>query len=219
MHPLSPLIPPIQNNFSFPFLTYHSSNLCSSYKATCIDLRQELRQPFESVRISHSSNDRAHVQFNGSHIIVGVGSLVFAVGVHQAEGVLELFFGSCRRHVNFVSQNQERDVLQFLAGQESVQLFFCFGEAASVNGVHEVDDAVDGGEVILPEASRGFVATEIEGLELDVANDEFVRVGVESWDMDLHAVLFEHVQQRGFAGIVETQKQNFSIFVVEACGS
>ena len=61
------------------------------------------------------------------------------------------------------------------------------------------------------------MSTQIERLELDVANNELARVRVERRDVRLHAVLFEHVQQRGFAGIVETEKQNFGIFVVETC--
>jgi hypothetical protein len=47
------------------------------------------------------------------------------------------------------------------------------------------------------------VSTEIKGLELDVSNDEFVRVGVQRWNVDLHAVLLEHVQQSRLTGIVQ----------------
>jgi len=61
------------------------------------------------------------------------------------------------------------------------------------------------------------VAAQVEGLELDLANDQLVGVGVERRDVDLYAVLLEHVQQGGLAGIVQPQEQNFGILVIESC--
>jgi len=47
------------------------------------------------------------------------------------------------------------------------------------------------------------VPPEIECFELELADDEFVRVGVECGDVCLDAVFLEHVEKGGFAGVVE----------------
>ena len=36
--------------------------------------------------------------------------------------------------------------------------------------------------------------------------------------MGLDAVFFQHVQERGFAGVVETEEEDFGIFVIEPEG-
>lgn len=43
----------------------------------------------------------------------------------------------------------------------------------------------------------------VECLEPDLPDDELVGVGVEGGLVDLHAVLLQHVEEGGLAGIVE----------------
>lgn len=57
---------------------------------------------------------------------------------------------------------------------------------------------------------------QVEGLELDVPDDQLVGVRVERRDVDLDAVLLQHVQQRRLAGIVQSQEQNLRVLVIEA---
>lgn len=38
--------------------------------------------------------------------------------------------------------------------------------------------------------------------------------GVESWVVNLHSVITQHVKQSGFACIIKSQEQDFSAFVV-----
>jgi hypothetical protein len=38
---------------------------------------------------------------------------------------------------------------------------------------------------------------------------------MQSGNVHLYAVLFQHVQQRGLPGIVESQKENFGILMIE----
>lgn len=45
--------------------------------------------------------------------------------------------------------------------------------------------------------------SQIEGFELELSDDEFVRVGMECGDMRLDAVFLEHVEEGGFAGVIE----------------
>jgi len=59
---------------------------------------------------------------------------------------------------------------------------------------------------------------QIKGFEFELSNDEFVRVGVECGDVCLDAVFLEHVEEGGFAGVVEPEKEDFGIFVVEPEG-
>lgn len=62
------------------------------------------------------------------------------------------------------------------------------------------------------------MSAEIKGFEFDLSDDEFVGVGVEGGDVDLDAVFFEHVQEGCFSGVVESQKEDFGVFVIKSCG-
>lgn len=60
------------------------------------------------------------------------------------------------------------------------------------------------------------MSAEVECFELELSYDEFVGVGVEGGDVGLDAVFFEHVEEGGFAGVVEAEEEDFGVFVVEA---
>ena len=62
------------------------------------------------------------------------------------------------------------------------------------------------------------MTSEIKGFEFELAYDELVGVGVEGGDVGLDAVFFEHVKKGGFTGVVESEKEDFGVFVVEAEG-
>lgn len=57
--------------------------------------------------------------------------------------------------------------------------------------------------------------SQIKRLELQLTNNELVGVGMEGGDVGLDAVFFEHVEEGGFAGVVEAEEKDFGIFVVE----
>jgi hypothetical protein len=157
-------------------------------------LRQKLRQPLEPIRVPHPLDNAAHVQLNGSDRVVAVGALVLAVRVYQTQRILELLFGGGGGHVDLVPEDQEGHVLELIGREEGIQLPLGLGEPAPVDGIDQVHDAVHRGEVILPEPTRRFVSAQIEGLELDVPDNELIRVGVERGDVRLHAVFLEHVK-------------------------
>lgn len=189
----------------------HSSRLPG--KGAC--LGEELRQPLEPVRVPHPSDDAAHVQLDGPDPGGPVRALVLPVRVDEAERVLELLLARRGGHVDLVPQHQEGDVVELFARQERVELLLGLGEAAPIDGVDQVHDAVDRGEVVLPQPAGRFVAAQVEGLELDVADDELVCVGVEGGDVDLDAVLLEHVEEGRLPGIVQPQEQDLRVLVVQ----
>lgn len=164
-----------------------SSNSPVSSKAT--DLGEELREPLEPIRVTHPSNDRTHVKLNGANTRIQIGFVVLPISVHKAESILHLLLGRSRGHINFITEDEEGHVREFVGGEEGVELLLGLRESAAVNRVHKIHHPVDGREVILPEAPRRLVAAKIEGLKLDLSNDQLVRVGVERWDVDLDAVL------------------------------
>ena len=148
-------------------------------------------------------------------VLIGLG--VLAVCVHKSERVLELLLRCGGGHVNLVAEDEEGDVGQLVRGEEGIELLLGLGEPSPIDGIDQIHDAVYRREIILPQAAGRLVAAQVEGLELDLANDQLVGVGVERRDMDLYAVLLEHVQQGGLAGIVQPQEQNFGILVIESC--
>ena len=179
-------------------------------------LRKELRQPLEAIGVTHSPDHGAHVHFDRADTGVLIGLGVLAVCVHKSEGVLELFLRCSGGHIDLVAQDEEGDVGQLVGGEEGIELLLGLGETSPIDGIDEVNDAVDGGEIVLPQATGGLVSAEVEGLELDLADDQLVGVGVERRDVDLYAILLEHVQECGLAGIVQPQEQNFGILVIES---
>ena len=85
----------------------------------------KLGQPLESFGVTHSADDAAHEYFNGTDrgevfvmLLVATlsyrphGGVILAERVRQSQGRPQLFLGRSRGHVNFVSQNQKRDILQ-----------------------------------------------------------------------------------------------------------
>ena len=171
----------------------------------------------EAIGVTHSPDHGAHVHFDRADTGVPIGLGVLAVCIHQTEGVLELLLRCGGGHINLVAQDEEGDVGQLVGGEKGIELLLGLGETSPIDGIDEVNDAVDRGKVILPQATGGLVSTEVKGLELDLADDQLVGVGVERRDVDLYAILLEHVQECGLAGIVQPQEQNFGIFVIESC--
>ncbi len=175
-----------------------------------------MRQPHESILVSHPPHDRAHVYLYGPDCRILIRPVVLPVRVHQPEGVLQLLLRRRRGHVDLIPENEERHVLQFVRSKEGVELRLRLGESPAIDGVDEVDDAVHGREVILPQPTGRLVPAEVEGLQLQLSNDELVGVGMQSRDVGLDAVLLEHVEEGGLPGVVEAEEEDLRILVVKA---
>ena len=65
----------------------------------------------------------------------------------------QLLLAHSIRMIDFVSQDEERDFVKVLHGQERVELGFGLDEALVVFRVDEEDYARDFGEVVFPEAA------------------------------------------------------------------
>mmetsp|Transcript_91643 Transcript_91643/g.263733 ORF Transcript_91643/g.263733 Transcript_91643/m.263733 type:complete len:285 (+) Transcript_91643:153-1007(+) len=180
-------------------------------------LLQELRQPLEAFGIAHALHHADHEQLHRAH--PGVILLHLTPVCHVAvkpEGVPQLVLTRRRRDVDLVAENDERHGGEGLVLQQPRQLLPRLLEARAIRGVDEEDDAVHGGEVILPDASRGLVAAKVVSAEPDVLDHQLLRVGVQRGHVCRHAVVLEHVEERGFAGVVETQEQDLRVLVAQA---
>lgn len=65
----------------------------------------------------------------------------------------QFLFGDGSRVVDFVTENQERNLGEFFNGEKSIELGLGFGKSLRVGRVNEEDNAVYFREVILPESS------------------------------------------------------------------
>mmetsp|Transcript_91646 Transcript_91646/g.263749 ORF Transcript_91646/g.263749 Transcript_91646/m.263749 type:complete len:285 (+) Transcript_91646:153-1007(+) len=180
-------------------------------------LLQELRQPLEAFGIAHALHHADHEELDGAH--AGVVFLHLAAVGHmavKAERVAELVFARRGGDVDLVPEHDERHGCERLVLEQAGELLPGLLEACTVCGVHEEDDAVDGGEVVLPDAARRLVASEIVRSEANVFDHQLFRVGMQGRHMCRHAVIFQHVQQRGLAGIVKPQEQDLRVLVAQA---
>ena len=72
------------------------------------------------------------------------------VGV-EAERITQLVLRSSGRNVDLVSKHDKRNLGEFLRLEQALELVLRLLEPRPVRGVHDEDDAVHGGEVILIE--------------------------------------------------------------------
>lgn len=146
----------------------------------------------------------------------------YAGGAHlsgggvEAEGVAEFLLRDGAGSVDLVAEDEEGDLAELLDGEESVEFGLGLVEAFRVLGVDEEDDAVDFGEVVLPQAAGLLVAAEVVGGELDVADCEFLRGGVQRGLEGGEAVVLEHVEEGGLACVVESEEEDLGVLVDEA---
>ena len=175
-----------------------------------------MRQPHKSVLVSHPPHDRAHEHLDGPDGRILIRPVILPVCVQQPQRVLQLLLRRRRGHVDLIPEYQEGNVLQFVRREEGVELLLRLGESSAIDGVDEVDDAVHGREVILPQPTSRLVSAEVEGLQLQLSNDELVGVGMQSRDVGLDAVLLEHVEEGGLPGVVEAEEKDLRVLVVEA---
>jgi hypothetical protein len=84
---------------------------------------------------------------------------------------------------------------------------------ASVNEEHY---GIDSREVVLPDSSRLVMATEVKGGESHVANGQLLRRGMQGGDVLRQPVILEHMQQGGFAGVVQPQEEKFTRLLPQA---
>ena len=79
-----------------------------------------------------------------------------------------------------------------------------------VTGVNEEHYGIHSWEVVLPDTSCLVMTTQVEGGESHVADGQFLRRGMQGRNMLRQPVILEHVQQGGFAGIVQPQEEQFT---------
>lgn len=65
----------------------------------------------------------------------------------------ELLLTNRTRCVDLVTKDEERNLREFLDGEEGVEFGLGFGEAFKVGRVDEEDDTVNLGEVVAPESA------------------------------------------------------------------
>lgn len=98
-----------------------------------------------------SHDDTAHEQLNGSDTLER--DLALARCLIQTQLVPQLVLAHGIRMVNLVAEDEERNLGQFLHGQESVKLGLGFGEPLRVLGIDKEDDAAHLREVVLPQTA------------------------------------------------------------------
>lgn len=109
-------------------------------------------QPPDAVAVALPHNDRAHEHLNGADALQW--DLALARGLVHAQLVAQLVLGDGVGVVDLVAEDDKGHLGELLHGQERVELGLGLGEALVVLSVDEEDDAVDFGEVVLPETAR-----------------------------------------------------------------
>lgn len=84
------------------------------------------------------------IQFQSTHL---------ASRLIEAQMMPQLLFADSTGGVNLVAEDKERNLGEFLNGEEGVELGLGFAETFEVSTVNEEDNAVDFGEVVTPEAA------------------------------------------------------------------
>lgn len=83
----------------------------------------ELGQPLESFRVSHSSNHGAHENFDGADALLldgGAQVSSFSGGLGESQVVTEFFFAHGSWQINFIAQNHEWSPWQVFNSKETL---------------------------------------------------------------------------------------------------
>mmetsp|Transcript_36614 Transcript_36614/g.117727 ORF Transcript_36614/g.117727 Transcript_36614/m.117727 type:complete len:230 (+) Transcript_36614:1-690(+) len=182
------------------------------------DLLEELGEPLEALGVAHALHDTDHEELHGAHTAVVVLLDLAAIGhvLVKTEDSPQLILGGGGRDVDLVAQDDKRHVGEGLVLEQPREFLAGLLEAGAVRGVHNEDDAVDSGEVVLPDAARRLVAAEVVGAEADVLDHQLLRMRVQRRHVSGHAVVLKHVQERRLACIVQAQEEDLGILVVQS---
>lgn len=96
-------------------------------------------------------DNTAHEQLNRPDTLER--DLALAGSLVQTELVTELILGDGVGVIDLVAEHEERHLGQILHGEQGVELGLGLGEALVVFGIDQEDDAVDFGEVVLPQTA------------------------------------------------------------------
>jgi hypothetical protein len=96
-------------------------------------------------------DNTAHEQLDGPDALER--NFTLAGGLVQAELVTELILGDRVGVIDLVAEHEEGHLGEVLHGEQGVQLGLGLGEALVVLGIDQEDDAVDLGEVVLPQTA------------------------------------------------------------------
>ena len=114
-------------------------------------------EPFETLSIAQLFSNTAHKNLNWPSIFVVFINLKYL-------SKFCLWNGSC--FIDFVSQNDNGNILQFLHFQDALKLYSTFLESFGVTGINKVDNSIHIRNIVSPCFSGSFVTSEIPCLEL-----------------------------------------------------
>eukprot|EP00413_Alexandrium_margalefii_P049510 CAMPEP_0204610442 /NCGR_PEP_ID=MMETSP0661-20131031/61506_1 /ASSEMBLY_ACC=CAM_ASM_000606 /TAXON_ID=109239 /ORGANISM="Alexandrium margalefi, Strain AMGDE01CS-322" /LENGTH=199 /DNA_ID=CAMNT_0051622253 /DNA_START=521 /DNA_END=1120 /DNA_ORIENTATION=+ len=175
---------------------------------------EELCEPLEAFGVAHTLNDTDHEELHRPDTrVVLLGLLTVSHMAVEPKHVTKLVLGRSRGDVDLVAQHDEGHICEGLVLKQVRQLLLGLRKACTVCSIHEENDAVDIGKVVLPDAVRRLVATEVVGAEADVLDHQLFCVRVQCWHVRCHAVILEHVKQRGLTRIVKAQEENLRVLV------
>jgi len=189
---------------------------CLFFSARNFFLLQELAEPSEAFSVTSLLGNGAHEDFNGSAIdLADLFASPSALG-SQSIYISQFFFRSGILLIDLVTEDDNGDLGEFGGGHEGFEFLFRFFKSVLVGSVDEVNDTVNSGEITLPGLSDSFMASEIVSSELDVTQDEFFGVSVDSGVLLDHSVVLESSQKSGFTSVIETKEKDLGILLVKA---
>jgi len=204
---------------TFVCFLYSSSTLshiaCLFFTARFF-LLQELAEPSETFSITGLLGDGAHEDFNGSAI--DFADLFASPGALRSQSIYisQFFFRSGILLINLVTEDNNGDLGEFGGGHKGFKFLFRFFKSVLVGSVDEINDTVNSREITLPGLSDSFMASEIVSSELDVTQNEFFSVSVDSGVLLDHSVVLESSQKSGFTSVVETKEKDLGVLLVKA---
>lgn len=208
MRSLSHLLKTNEDRSRLEYVNTNNRSKCSP--------KEEKMNLLEAVSVSHFPDDGDHKELNWADVIERVAALP-SREVVEAQGTAELILGRSARHVNFVAEDEERDIGQHLVTEKAVKLALDLRKALAVDRIDKEDDTVHLRVVVAPDLARGLMATQIERTEANVAHEDLLRRRHLRRDMQRHAVVTQDVHQRCLTRIVEAEEQDLRVLVVQAC--
>jgi len=131
-------------------------------------LVQVLRYPPEPLSVALTLEHGAHEQLKGPTMQLSLRHLALPCCLPvQTENLPEFVLAGCARPVNLVAEDEDGTAGQLLIRQQGVQLNLALSEPCPVAAVHQEDNSVHCGKVVLPHPSGLVMATQVKSGEPD----------------------------------------------------
>ena len=163
------------------YIVFVCQDVCHKKNKECVCffwfVLDKLVEPLETINVSRSTHHTAHEELKWTNTVRHI-----AIGTCGEIMESKFLFQDVATHgtitINLVAENHKWHGLQSIVGQEVREFTSRFTETRRIRGIHNVNDAIHVGEIVLPKTSSSFVTAHVERFETHIAHLDLFTLGM-----------------------------------------